>query len=176
MGTLTSHRSPPPPAGATRVLIGLGSNRCHGRHGRPRAILPAAVKALKKGGLKIRRVAPIIETAPLGPSNRRYANSALLGKWHGTPEQLLALLKRTEADFGRRRSRRWAARVLDCDLLAFGSAVVRKPGLTVPHPALHQRLFVLEPLLALWPDWRHPGRNRTVRHMAARLKRPRPVD
>ena len=176
MGKLTSHRSPQPPAGPTPVLIGLGRNRCHGRHGHPKHILPAAVKALKKGGLKIRRVAPIRETAPLGPSIRRYANSALLGKWQGSPQQLLALLKRTEADFGRRRGRRWGARVLDCALLAFGSTVVRKPGLTVPHPALHQRLFVLEPLLALWPDWRHPQRNLTVRHMAARLARPHPVD
>jgi 2-amino-4-hydroxy-6-hydroxymethyldihydropteridine diphosphokinase len=158
------------------VLIGLGSNRCHGCHGRPRDILPAAVKALRKGGLKVRRVAPVIETAPIGPSIRRYANGAILGKWHGTPQQLLALLKATEAEFGRRRSRRWGARVLDCDLLAFGSQLIREPGLTVPHPALHERLFVLQPLLALWPDWRHPQCNLTVRHMATRLQRLHPVD
>jgi len=158
------------------VLVGLGSNRSHGRHGPPKSVLEAAVRALEKGGLKVRRVAPILETAPLGPSRRRYANSALLGKWPGTPRQLLSLLKRTEADFGRRRSRRWAARVLDCDLLAFGTAIIREPGLTVPHPALHQRLFVLQPMLALWPGWRHPQLHLTVRHMAARLQRPRPVD
>ena len=176
MGKLSSRRHSNPPAGPAPVLIALGSNRCHGRHGRPPAILRAAVKALEKGGLKVRKVAPILETAPLGPSNRRYANGAILGKWRGTPGQLLALLKRTEADFGRRRSRRWAARVLDCDLLAFGSAIVREPGLSVPHPALHQRLFVLQPMLALWPDWRHPQLNLSVRHMRARLMRPRPVD
>jgi 2-amino-4-hydroxy-6-hydroxymethyldihydropteridine diphosphokinase len=158
------------------VLVGLGSNRCHGRHGRPRDVLRAAVEALGKGGLKVRRIAPIIETAPLGPSLRRYANSAILGQWHGSPQQLLALLKRTEAEFGRRRGRRWAARVLDCDLLAFGTAIVNMPGLAVPHPALHQRLFVLEPLLSLWPDWRHPQLHISVRHMAARAARRHPVD
>jgi 2-amino-4-hydroxy-6-hydroxymethyldihydropteridine diphosphokinase len=136
----------------------------------------AAVKALRKGGLKVRAVSPILETAPLGPSNRRYANAALLADWPGSPQQLLALLKRTEADFGRRRGQRWGARVLDCDLLAFGHETVRAPGLTVPHARLHERLFVLDPLLTLWPGWRHPRLNRSVRHMAARLRRPHPHD
>jgi 2-amino-4-hydroxy-6-hydroxymethyldihydropteridine diphosphokinase len=176
MGKVSSRRSKPPPAGPTPVLIGLGSNRCHGRHGPPRGVLPAAVKALGKGGLKVRQISPVFETAPLGPSIRRYANGALLADWSGTPRQLLKLLKRTEADFGRRRGRRWGARVLDCDILAFDTAVILEPGLAVPHPALHQRLFVLEPLLALWPDWRHPRLNLSVRHMAARLSRPHPVD
>lgn len=176
MGKLTSRRSTKPPAGPTAVLIGLGSNRCHGRHGRPRTILRAAVKALKKGGLTIQAVSPIIDTAPLGPSSRRFANAALLGSWPGSPKALLALLKGTEAAFGRRRGRRWGARVLDCDLLAFGQAVVRAPGLTVPHPALHQRDFVLQPMADIWPGWRHPQLNLSVRHMRARLNRPRPVD
>lgn len=176
MGKVTSHRSPQLPAGQTHVLVGLGSNRCHGRHGRPRTVVSAAVKALRKGGLRVLAVSPIIDTAPLGPSSRRFANAALLGSWPGKPKALLDLLKGTETAFGRRWGRRWGARVLDCDLLAFGHAVVRKPGLTVPHPALHLRLFVLQPLLALWPDWRHPRLNLSVRHMAARLRRPRPVD
>jgi 2-amino-4-hydroxy-6-hydroxymethyldihydropteridine diphosphokinase len=136
----------------------------------------AAVKALAAGGLTIRKCAPIIQTAPLGPSNRRYANAALLAEWSGSPQQLLDLLKRTEAEFGRRRGQRWGARVLDCDLLAFGHQIVRAPGLAVPHARLHERLFVLDPVLTLWADWRHPRLNRSVRHMAARLRRPRPVD
>ncbi len=176
MAMLPSRRSSAPPDRPVPVLIGLGSNRCHGRHGRPRAVLRAAVKALRKGGLEVRRVSPIIETAPIGPSIRRFANGALLADWSGTPKQLLRLLKRTETAFGRRRGRRWGARVLDCDLLAIGRAVVRAPGLTVPHPALHERLFVLQPLLTLWPGWRHPRRNLTVRQMAARLMRRHPVD
>jgi 2-amino-4-hydroxy-6-hydroxymethyldihydropteridine diphosphokinase len=136
----------------------------------------AAVQALAEAGLDIRRCAPIIQTAPLGPSNRRYANAAILADWSGSPQQLLALLKRTEAEFGRRRGQRWGARVLDCDILAFGHETVRAPGLTVPHARLHERLFVLDPLLTLWPQWRHPRLNRSVRHMAARLRRRHPVD
>jgi len=136
----------------------------------------AAVRALGKGGLNVRRVSPILETAPLGPSNRRYANAALLADWSGSPQVLLALLKRTEAEFGRRRGQRWGARVLDCDVLAFGFETIRAPGLTVPHARLHERLFVLDPLLALWPGWRHPRLNLSVRQMAARLRRRHPVD
>lgn len=158
------------------VLIGLGSNRSHGRHGRPPGVVRAAVKALGKGGLEVRRMSPVLETAPLGPSNRRYANAAFLADWSGSPEQLLALLKRTEAEFGRRRGQRWGARVLDCDILAFGNETVRAHGLTVPHARLHERLFVLVPLLGLWPCWRHPRLKRSVRQMAARLRRPQPVD
>jgi 2-amino-4-hydroxy-6-hydroxymethyldihydropteridine diphosphokinase len=164
------------PAAPTAVLIGLGSNRSHGRHGRPPGVVRAAITALAAGGLAIRKSSPILETAPLGPSNRRYANAAVLADWAGSPLQLLALLKRTEADFGRRRGQRWGARVLDCDLLAFAHETVRGPDLTVPHARLHERLFVLDPLLALWPDWRHPRLNLRVRHLAARLRRPRPVD
>jgi len=173
---LPSRRSRPQPAAPTAVLVALGSNRCHGRHGSHRAVVRAAVAALQAGGLAVLKVSPVIDTAPIGPSDRRFANAALIGRWAGTPQALLDLLKQTEAAFGRRRGRRWGARVLDCDLIAFGSAVVQAPGLTIPHPALHRRPFVLEPLLALWPQWRHPRLNLGVRHMAARVARRRPVD
>lgn len=158
------------------MLLGLGSNRWHGRHGRPEAVLGAAAKALEAGGLEVLAVAPVIGTAPLGPSDRRFANGAVLGRWQGDAVALLALAKGIERDFGRRRGRRWGARVLDIDILAFGSEQVRLGALEVPHPRLHQREFVLRPMLALWPAWRHPRLGRTVRQMAARLAKPRAVD
>jgi 2-amino-4-hydroxy-6-hydroxymethyldihydropteridine diphosphokinase len=148
----------------------------HGRHGRPGGVVRAAIGALGRGGLLVRRVSPVLETVPLGPSKRRYANAALLADWADGPQQLLALLKQTEAQFGRRPGRRWGARVLDCDLLAFDRDAFRLPGLAVPHARLHERLFVLDPLLTLWPDWNHPRLNLSVRHMAARLRRRHPVD
>lgn len=158
------------------VAVGLGSNRGHGRHGPPRDVLRAAVAALETGGLQVQRLSPIIETAPLGPSKRRYANAALKGRWQGSAEALLALLKGLERDFGRRRGLRWGARVLDCDLLAFGTARVHVKGLEVPHPRLHQRDFVLQPLEKVWPGWRHPALRLTVRQMRARLGKPQAVD
>ena len=160
----------------TPVAVGLGSNRSHGRFGAPRAVLLAAVKALEDGGLVVDRLSPIIETPPLGPSRRRYANAALKGRWGGSAESLLALLKGLERAFGRRGGQRWGARVLDCDLLAFGGATLRLRALQVPHPRLHERDFVLRPLETVWPDWRHPERNLSVRQMRARLNKPRAVD
>lgn len=157
-------------------MVGLGSNRCHGRHGRPAAVLRAAVRALEAEGLELVKRSRLIETAPLGPSKRRFANAVLKAKWRGDPQQLLRLLQKTERDFGRRRARRWGERVLDLDLLAFGAARLRTPGLEIPHPRLHQRDFVLKPMAEVWPDWRHPRRQLTVRHMVARLARRHPVD
>jgi 2-amino-4-hydroxy-6-hydroxymethyldihydropteridine diphosphokinase len=158
------------------VLVGLGSNRCHGRHGRPDGVVRAAVEALAAGGLEVRAVSRVRATAPLGPSRRRFANAALLGEWRGEAAALLALLKATERAFGRRRGQRWGARVLDCDLLAFGTERLVAPGLEVPHPRLQERDFVLGPMGELWPGWRHPVLGLTVRQMRARLARARPVD
>lgn len=122
------------------------------------------------------RLSRIIETAPLGPSRRRYANAVLVGEWAGDPLALLRLLKATERAFGRRPGgRAWGPRVLDCDLLAFGQAAIRAPGLVVPHPHLAARAFVLGPMRTLWPGWRHPLTGLSVRHMAARLAKARPV-
>ncbi len=154
-------------------MIGLGSNRCHGRYGRPEGVVRAAVAALEAAGLRVDAVSPILRTEPLGPSKRRFANAALRGRWAGSATALLAVLKQTERDFGRRRGQRWGQRVLDCDLLAFGQEVVQARGLQVPHPRLHLRAFVLRPMLAVCPDWRHPLLGLTVRQMVARLGKAR---
>ena len=161
-------------AGArTPVLVGLGSNRCHGRFGPPRRVLVAALAALAAGGAPPVRMSRIVETAPLGPSKRRFANAVAEVRWAGTPDELLGLLLRIEQQFGRRRWRRWGARVLDLDLLAFGQLVLEGAQLQVPHPELHRRDFVLGPMRAMAPRWRHPRLGLTVGQMAARRARPK---
>ncbi|WP_448580680.1 2-amino-4-hydroxy-6-hydroxymethyldihydropteridine diphosphokinase [Thermaurantiacus sp.] len=160
---------------AGRVMIGLGSNRCHGRHGPPERVLLAAAQSLADGGVRILALSPVVRSAPLGPSRRQFANAAILGLWPASPHALLDLLKAAERAFGRRPGQRWGARVLDCDLLAFERQVIRTGRLTVPHPGLPHRSFVLGPLIRLWPTWRHPVSGLTVRQMAARLAKPRPV-
>ncbi len=116
-----------------------------------------------------------IESAPLGPSRRRYANEAALIRTRLSPPGLLALTQRIERGFGRRRGRRWGERPLDIDLILWSGGRWRSPGLTVPHPLFRERRFVLEPLLALAPGWRDPVSGRTVRQLAHRLTRPRPT-
>jgi 2-amino-4-hydroxy-6-hydroxymethyldihydropteridine diphosphokinase len=119
--------------------------------------------------------AAIRHTAPLGPSRRRFANAAALIASDLDPPALLARLQALERAFGRRRGQRWGARVLDLDIILWSGGAWAGPGLTLPHPAFRNRRFVLDPLLAIAPDWRDPLSGLGVRHLHARLTRSRPA-
>lgn len=160
----------------SRYLIALGSNRPHGRHGRPRGVLDAAVIALVERGIDMLRVSPIITTPPLGPSHRRYANCAAIIETALGPPELLALLKNVESNFGRRSGgQRWSARVLDLDIVLWDGGTFADPELTIPHPLFRQRRFVLDPATAIAPDWRDPITGYTLRQLRARLTAQRHV-
>ncbi|WEK41941.1 MAG: 2-amino-4-hydroxy-6-hydroxymethyldihydropteridine diphosphokinase [Candidatus Sphingomonas colombiensis] len=148
-------------------LIALGSNR-RGRHGDPRAELRAALAAI---GAK--HMSPIITSAPLGPSNRAYANAVALIESDDTPPELLVRLKKIEHAFGRRRGRRWGARVIDLDIIAWSGGIWRSPGLVIPHVALRERDFVLRPLADLAPSWRDPVTGLNAKQLHTRLTRRR---
>lgn len=156
-------------------VIGLGSNRLHGRHGRPARILAAAIAAMRADGLDIVATSRTIASAPLGPSQRRFANAAVLVRADGPPPDLLDRLKRLERAFGRRRGRRWGARVLDCDILAWSGGAWASPGLTIPHIALADRAFALGPAAEIAPRWRDAVHNLTFAQLHARLTRRRPA-
>ncbi|WP_353216748.1 2-amino-4-hydroxy-6-hydroxymethyldihydropteridine diphosphokinase [Sandarakinorhabdus sp.] len=151
------------------VHVAIGSNRRHGRFGRPAGVVRAAIAALPG----VIAASPIIATAPLGPGTRRYANAVAAITWPGDLRDLLALLQAMEADFGRRRGQRWGDRVLDLDILAAGQVVLRGRRLMVPHPELARRRFVLDPLVAVAPGWRHPLLHATARQLRAALLRPK---
>ena len=153
----------------TTYLIALGSNR-RGRHGLPRDEVAAAIAALAP-----RAVSPMVESAAVGPSIRRYANAVALVDSALDPPAMLARCKAIERDFGRRRGRRWGARVIDLDLVLWSGGAWRSPGLTIPHPAFRTRRFVLAPLAAVAAGWRDPASNLAVRQLLARLTRPRPL-
>lgn len=149
----------------TSYVVALGSNR-PGRHGRPRAEIAAALDAI--GGVIV--ASPIIETTPLGPSTRRFANAAAIIETDETPPALLRRLKRIERTFGRRRGRRWGARVIDLDIILWSEGVWRDARLTVPHPRFRERGFVLGPLVAIVPGWRDPLTGQTIRQLAHRRR------
>ncbi|VXC96984.1 2-amino-4-hydroxy-6-hydroxymethyldihydropteridine diphosphokinase [Sphingomonas sp. 8AM] len=151
---------------ASIFLVALGSNRC-GRHGRPRDEVVAALRLL--GG----RAAPVVASAPLGPSTRTFANSAVLIESDEAPPELLARLKAIERGFGRRRGRRWGARVIDLDIILWSGGAWQSPTLTIPHPAFRARAFVLAPAATIAPEWRVPGSAMTLRQLHARLTRAR---
>lgn len=118
---------------------------------------------------------PVIATAPLGPSRRRYANAAVLLETELDPPALLAGLQRTEGEFGRRRWRRWGERVLDLDIVLWSDGAFVSASLTVPHPAFRNRAFVLGPASAVAPRWRDPQTGLTLEQTKARLTRKRPL-
>lgn len=151
-----------------RYLVALGSNVRHHRHGAPPAVLRAALAALEEAGLSVERASRVIATAPLGPSPRRYANAAAVVATELAPEAVLRRLKAIERAFGRRAGRRWAARVLDLDIVLWEGGPWASAALTVPHIAFRERRFVLEPAAAIAPGWRDPLTGRTLRQLARR--------
>jgi 2-amino-4-hydroxy-6-hydroxymethyldihydropteridine diphosphokinase len=161
---------------AWRYLIALGSNRRHHRHGLPRAVLAAALAALAGEGVTVEMTSPVLHTAPLGPSRRRYANAAALVRTALPPPDLLARLKAVERAFGRRRGgQRWAARVLDLDIVLWQGGAWTGAGLSIPHRAFRQRAFVLTPATRIAPRWRDPVTGLTLRQLSARLTRSQPL-
>ncbi len=156
---------------ATTYAVALGSNR-RGLHGAPEREIAAALEAL--GDVVAR--SPTVASAPLGPSNRRYANAVALIETQEDPAALLVRLKRIERAFGRRPGRRWGSRVLDLDIILWSGGVWSSPGLTVPHAAFRTRGFVLGPLSALVPKWRDPLTHRTIRQLAQMVDRRHPRD
>ena len=157
-----------------RYLIALGSNVRHPHHGPPRSVLAAALARLESEGPRLLAAASPIETDPLGPSIRRYANSAALIETALDPDELLALLKQIEREFGRRAGgQRWRARVLDLDIVLWSGGAFASDDLTLPHPLFRERAFVLLPAAQIAPHWRDPLSGRTVRQLLSRLTRPR---
>ena len=153
-------------------LIALGGNVRHGRFGPPEAVLRAGAAALGQVGA-VEAVAPVIRSAPVGPSLRRYANGAAVLRCDLAPDAVLRALKGIEREFGRRRGRRWGSRVLDLDIVLWGGGVWRSPGLEVPHRLFRQRGFVLGPASAIAPAWRDPVSGFTLRQLNRRLTRAR---
>lgn len=159
-----------------RYLIALGSNKRHHRHGPPERVLAAALDALQSDGAKVRAVSPVLRSAPVGPSRRRYANAAAVIDAARDPDAMLDLLKTIERRFGRRPGgQRWGSRVLDLDIVLWTGGAWCSPGLTVPHVAFRSRGFVLGPAAAAAPRWRDPLTGLSLRQLHARLTRPRRV-
>ena len=118
---------------------------------------------------------PIMASAPVGPSLRRYANAAALIASDEPPPALLARLKAIEGAFGRRAGERWSARVIDLDILFWSNGAWASPGLVVPHRLVRERDFVLGPLARIAPGWRDPLTGLTVAHLSRRLTTRRPL-
>jgi 2-amino-4-hydroxy-6-hydroxymethyldihydropteridine diphosphokinase len=152
--------------------VALGSNRRHIRHGRPVGVIEAAISRLDEE-FDLFDASPILLNKAVGNGGRDFANAVALIEAGLEPPEMLARLKQVERHFGRRAGRRWGDRVLDLDLVAWSGGDFRSRNLTIPHPRLTDRHFVLGPLNAIAPGWVIQGAL-TVRHLASRLGKRRP--
>lgn len=150
------------------ILIGLGSNLPSGL-GNPRETLDLALDMLVKRGISIDARSPWYRTPPMGPQPQPlFVNGAARLETGLEAPALLELLHLVEADLGRVRRERWGPRAIDLDLLDYHGQLENQGGiggleaglgpipLTLPHPGIPERPFVLIPLMDIAPDWRHP--------------------
>ncbi|MBZ5665925.1 MAG: 2-amino-4-hydroxy-6-hydroxymethyldihydropteridine diphosphokinase [Acidobacteriia bacterium] len=133
------------------------------------ANLRAAVAQLDVAGRRL-ALSSLYETQPVDvPDQPWFLNCVAAMETEKTPRELLQLALQIEEAMGRLRIRSKGPRNIDIDIVLFGDRVVDEPGLQIPHPAMHQRRFVLEPLVEIAPEVRHPELKKTARELLAAL-------
>ena len=146
----------------TPVAIALGSNL-----GPSQQILEQSLTQLAQmPGLCLIAVSAWYETLPVGPQQPNYLNGCAVLETQLNPEALLARLQAIEQQFGRVRTEKWGPRTLDLDLLLYGQRQYQSPTLTIPHPYLTERAFVLIPLAEIAPTWQEPKTGQTILQLA----------
>jgi 2-amino-4-hydroxy-6-hydroxymethyldihydropteridine diphosphokinase len=146
------------------VYLSLGSNL-----GDRAAHLNEAIARLEALG-KVEAVSSFYETEPVEMTAQPwFLNCAVKLDTEKMPRQLLANVLALEQEMGRRRRQKKGPRTIDIDILLFGTSIVETQGLVIPHPRLHERRFVLEPLAEIAPEVRHPVFMRTIRELRDRL-------
>jgi 2-amino-4-hydroxy-6-hydroxymethyldihydropteridine diphosphokinase len=149
------------------IIIALGGNLA-GDYPSLDAVLEAALAAFLRSGLTVARRSGWWRSAAWpDPAAPAYLNGVAIVGTTLAPRELMARLLAIEADFGRRRTEPNAPRILDLDLIAYGRQVIDEPGLVVPHPRAHERLFVMGPLAEIAPDWVHPVLGETAAALAS---------
>lgn len=148
------------------AYIGLGANL-----GDPRRQVEEAIERLGEAEeVEVMRVSSFYLTPPLGPPGQPwYVNAAAQVKTRLTAEELMTVLLGIETAMGRVRGERWGPRLIDLDLLLYNGEIISRPDLTVPHPEMHRRAFVLAPLAEIAPDAWHPVLEKSAAELLANL-------
>ncbi|MGB7086558.1 MAG: 2-amino-4-hydroxy-6-hydroxymethyldihydropteridine diphosphokinase [Phormidesmis sp.] len=147
------------------AAIALGGNL-----GNSRRILSEAMQVIEAtAGVELLARSHFYKTTAVGPPQPDYVNACITISTRLSPRDLLHQLLAIESQFGRVRQEKWGARSLDLDLLLYGDRIIEAPKLSVPHPRLHERPFVLVPLMDVAAKWRHPLFNKTVEQLFTQL-------
>jgi 2-amino-4-hydroxy-6-hydroxymethyldihydropteridine diphosphokinase len=158
------------------ILIGIGSNLAAPPATTPLVTAQAGLSALAAPHLQPVACSSWYESAPVPASDQSwFVNAVALIASDLEPETLLKRMLAVESRFGRVRGEPNAARTLDLDLLDYDGLIIESPVLTLPHPRMTERRFVLEPLSEIAPSWRHPLSNLTAAELLARLPAGQPV-
>lgn len=150
------------------ILLGLGANLPSPKFGPPKETLEAALAHLPDYGVHVAGRSSWYESTAVPASDQpNFVNGVVAVETELGPEELLQRLHAMESEFGRVRRIRWEARIVDIDLLAYhdlvrGTADQQLKTIVLPHPRMHERLFVMKPLAELAPDWRHPVLKKTA--------------
>lgn len=149
------------------IVVALGSS-LPGRHVSSGALIEDAFSALGDELAPIARSSLWVSAAWPDPAEPPFVNAVALAQTALSPVEVMETLQALERRFGRERDGLNAPRTLDLDLIDHGGLVLDEPGLVLPHPRAHERLFVMGPLAEIAPEWRHPVLNRTAAELAAR--------
>jgi 2-amino-4-hydroxy-6-hydroxymethyldihydropteridine diphosphokinase len=145
-----------------QIWLGLGANLGD----RVRNLVEALQRLAPR--VSVTRISPCYETEPWGVMDQpHFLNLVSGGRTQLAPRALLAYLKEVERSLGRQPGLRYGPRPIDLDILFYDDLILTEPGLTIPHPRLHERAFVLAPLADLVPELVHPGRGETIAEMLA---------
>ena len=151
---------------AKRVFIAIGSNL-----GDREENIIDAINLLIANGVDVKNISSIIETKPYGNVKQPdFLNCVVDAYTALPPRMLLETLKAIEKQLGRTRTIHWGPRTIDLDIIFYDELVIDTPDLKIPHPDMQNRIFVLEPLNQLAPNFVHPVLNKTVRELLVELR------
>jgi 2-amino-4-hydroxy-6-hydroxymethyldihydropteridine diphosphokinase len=147
------------------VFLLLGSNL-----GDRKSFLQSAIDHIETDISPVLKKSSVYETQSWGKTDEPdYLNQVILLKTSLAPEILLQKILSIEKKLGRKRDVKWGSRIIDIDILFYDAAIISLPDLEIPHPELHKRMFTLEPLSEIAPDFVHPVLNKTIFQLKSKL-------